>query len=158
MQLTSFHCILFFDLFFSSSSVFSNLILLIAYHIIQHFDSIIMAVVNPHTINFAVEVQLLCGPFPRIKLLKFEVQERQGEGIICLMGYFFSEILEVKLGLRRWDLDSLCFGGCLTFGDIIILGESWVVFVVNGFRLMPFWMRSFARWHLVKKYFINRCV
>lgn len=150
MQLSSLYYILLFYLFLGSPSVFSNLILLIAYNIVQHFDSIIVAVVNPHAVNFTVEVQLLCGSFPWIKLLKFKVEERQGKGIVGLMGDFFPEVLEVQLGLCRWDLDSLCFGGSMNIRNILVLGESWVFFVIDGFRLLPFLIGSFARWHLVK--------
>jgi hypothetical protein len=72
MNLILFNC-----LFLGSFGVFSDLILLVSNYVIEHFDGIVMAVVNPHSVDFAVKVELLCGTFPGVKLLEFKVEERE---------------------------------------------------------------------------------
>ncbi len=100
--------ILIFCLFLGSPDVFPNLTLLISNDMVEHFYGIVMAIIDSHSINSALEIKLLGSPFPwRVKLLKLQVQEGEREGIVSLMGYFFSEIVEIKFGLCRRDLYGL---------------------------------------------------
>jgi hypothetical protein len=56
--------ILIFCLFLGSPDVFPNLTLLISNDMVEHFYGIVMAIIDSHSINSALEIKLLGSPFP----------------------------------------------------------------------------------------------
>ena len=120
--------IFFNGLFLGGSGVFSDLMLLISDDVIEHFDGIVVAVINPHAIDFAVKVKLLCGTFPGVKLLEFKVEKRKWEGVVGLMRDFFPQILKIEFGLCRWYFDSLSFRFYVFFIYPKVLVRNLVIF------------------------------